>query len=123
SNVVARLSATASGGKPPGPRQALLLFNHMDVVQADASRWSVPPFSATVRDGYLYGRGTLDMKTTGLLQALALIRLKEEKIPLTRDAVFLGTADEEAGNEGMRWMITHEPELFSGIELALTGGD
>ena len=122
SNVVARLSANAPG-IPAGGRQALLLFNHMDVVQADASRWSVPPFSAAIRDGYLYGRGTLDMKTTGLLQALALIRLKNDKIPRTRDVIFMGTADEEAGSEGMRWMIEHQPDLFTGIEMALTEGD
>ena len=120
-NVMARLPASPTG--PMTGRQALLLFNHMDVVQADASRWSVPPFSAEIRNGYLYGRGTLDMKTTGLLQALTLIRLKEEAVVLTRDLIFLGTADEEAGNDGMRWMIEHQPVLFSGIEMALTEGD
>ena len=122
SNVVARLAASAPGNVAGG-RHALLLFNHMDVVQADASRWSVPPFSAEIRDGYLYGRGTLDMKTTGLLQALALIRLKEEGILLTRDVIFMGTADEEAGSSGMRWMIEHHPDLFSSIEMSLTEGD
>lgn len=122
SNVVARLAATATGGRAAG-RRALLLFNHMDVVQADASRWSVPPFSAEIRDGYLYGRGTLDMKTTGLLQALALIRLKDEHVSLTRDVIFMGTAGEEAGSEGMHWMIEHEAGLFSGVEMALTEGD
>ena len=125
SNVVARLKATARGGSG-GARHALLLFNHMDVVTADASRWSVPPFSAEVRDGYLYGRGALDMKTTGLLQALAMIRLKEESghgLALARDVIFLGSADEEATNIGMRWMIEHHPELFAEVELALTEGD
>jgi acetylornithine deacetylase/succinyl-diaminopimelate desuccinylase-like protein len=119
-NVLARLKGSAGG---EGSRRALLLFNHMDVVQADPNRWSVPPFSAQVRDGYLYGRGTLDMKTTGLLQALALIRLKEEGVPIARDVIFLGTAGEEAGSEGMRWMIEHQPGLFAQVELALTEGD
>ena len=118
SNVVARLTSGARR-----PRSALLLFNHMDVVTADASRWSVPPFSAELRGDYLYGRGTLDMKTTGLLQALAMIRLKEEGVALARDVIFLGGADEEAGSIGMRWMIEHHPELFAEVELALTEGD
>ena len=117
-NVVARLKGTDGAG-----RRALLLFNHMDVVTADASRWSVPPFSAERRDGYLYGRGTLDMKTTGLLQALVMIRLKERGVKLSRDVIFLGTADEEADSIGMRWMIEQHPELFAEVELALTEGD
>jgi acetylornithine deacetylase/succinyl-diaminopimelate desuccinylase-like protein len=118
-NVLARLKA----GAPGGGRSALLLFNHMDVVQADPNRWSIPPFSAQIQDGYLYGRGTLDMKTTGLLQALALIRLKEEGVPLARDVIFLATADEEADSDGMRWMIEHQPDLFRQVGLALTEGD
>ncbi|HZI94236.1 MAG TPA: M20/M25/M40 family metallo-hydrolase, partial [Patescibacteria group bacterium] len=124
-NVVARLSASIPPGRTgqAGRRRALLLFNHMDVVTAEASRWSVPPFSAEIREGYLYGRGALDMKTTGLLQALVMIRLKEERAPLARDLIFLGTADEEAGNTGMSWMIEHHPELFADVELALTEGD
>src|SRR5262245_8633409 len=70
-----------------GSKKALLLFSHMDVVQADRSRWSVDPFAATIKDGYLYARGSLDMKTTGLLQALTLIRLRREGVPLARDVV------------------------------------
>jgi acetylornithine deacetylase/succinyl-diaminopimelate desuccinylase-like protein len=121
-NVLAALPATHSAGRGGG-RRALLLFNHMDVVQADPERWSVAPFSGELREGYIYGRGTLDMKTTGLLQALALIRLKEEGVPLAREVIFLGTAGEEAGSEGMRRMIGNHPELFERVAFALTEGD
>ena len=120
-NVLARLESGAGVGDVG--RTALLLFHHMDVVQADAVRWSAGPFSAELRDGYVYGRGALDMKTTGLLQALALIRLKSENVPLARDVIWLGTADEEAGSVGMRWMIENHPDLFGQVESALTEGD
>ena len=121
-NVLATLPA-AGAGEADTRRRALLLFNHMDVVQADPQRWSVGPFSGELREGYVYGRGALDMKTTGLLQALALIRLKEEGVPLRRDVIFLGTAGEEAGSEGMRRMIDTRPDLFERVAFALTEGD
>ncbi|HET6371986.1 MAG TPA: M20/M25/M40 family metallo-hydrolase [Candidatus Polarisedimenticolia bacterium] len=120
-NVIARLPAT--GPAPRAGRRALLLFNHLDVVQAERAGWSVDPFAGLARDGYIYGRGALDMKTTGLLQALALIRLKQDKVPLSRDVIFLGTADEEDGSTGMRWMLENHPRLFDEVELALTEGD
>ncbi len=118
-NVLARLASTGQRAA----RSALLLFNHMDVVAADPSRWKAAPFGGELRDGHVYGRGALDMKTTGLLQALALIRLKREAVPLARDVIFLGTADEEDGNIGMLWMMEHHSELLEGVELALTEGD
>src|SRR5262245_36096550 len=82
--------------KGSGPRRPLLLMNHMDVVPADPKRWSVPPFSGLLKDGLIYGRGAEDMKTEGILQLLAVIRLRREKVPLERDVVFLATGDEEA---------------------------
>ena len=72
----------------------------MDVVPADASRWSVPPFAGVVKDGLIYGRGAEDMKTEGILQLLALVRLKREGVSLDRDVLFLATADEEADFAG-----------------------
>jgi acetylornithine deacetylase/succinyl-diaminopimelate desuccinylase-like protein len=79
-----------------GARRPLILMNHMDVVPADPSRWSVPPFSGQVKDGMIYGRGAEDMKAEGILQLLALVRLRREGVPLERDVIFLATADEEA---------------------------
>lgn len=115
-NLVARLPGN-------GSKKALALFSHMDVVEADRARWSIDPFSAEIRDGYLYGRGSLDMKTTGLLQALTLIRLKREAVPLARDVVLIATADEEVDAIGMTGLIATRPELFKVIELGLTEGD
>ena len=101
----ANLLATLKG---TGAKRPLVLANHMDVVPADPARWSVPPFSATVKDGSIYGRGAEDMKTEGILQLVALIRAKREGVPLARDVLFLATADEEAGFAGALRAISPE---------------
>src|SRR5262249_19603026 len=93
----ANLIATLKGR---GTRRALILANHMDVVPADASRWSVAPFAGVAREGLIYGRGAQDMKSEGVLQLLALIRAHRERLPLDRDIVFLATADEEVDFAG-----------------------
>jgi acetylornithine deacetylase/succinyl-diaminopimelate desuccinylase-like protein len=85
-----------------GTRRPLILMNHMDVVPADPGRWSVPPFAGVIRDGSIYGRGAEDMKTEGILQLLAMVRLKREGVPLRRDVLFLATADEEEGFAGVQ---------------------
>src|SRR6185503_4327698 len=83
----ANLLATLKGS---GMKRPLVLLNHMDVVPADPTRWSVPPFSGMLKDGEIYGRGAEDMKTEGILQLLALVR----------DILFVATADEEANFAG-----------------------
>jgi acetylornithine deacetylase/succinyl-diaminopimelate desuccinylase-like protein len=93
----ANLLATLKGS---GARRPLILMNHMDVVPADPTRWSVPPFAGVVKDGMIHGRGAEDMKTEGVLQLLALVRLRREGVPLDRDVLFLATADEEAAFAG-----------------------
>jgi acetylornithine deacetylase/succinyl-diaminopimelate desuccinylase-like protein len=93
----ANLLATLAGD---GSRRPLILMNHMDVVPADPARWSVPPFSGELKDGLIWGRGAQDMKAEGILQLLALLRLKREGIPLQRDVLFLATADEESDFKG-----------------------
>jgi acetylornithine deacetylase/succinyl-diaminopimelate desuccinylase-like protein len=93
----ANLLATLKGS---GARRPLILMNHMDVVPADPSRWSVPPFGGVVKNGIIYGRGSEDMKTEGILQLLALVRVRREKVPLDRDILFLATADEEVNFAG-----------------------
>jgi acetylornithine deacetylase/succinyl-diaminopimelate desuccinylase-like protein len=115
-NLVARLPGD-------GTKRALILSHHMDVVHADRARWTSDPFGAVMEGGYLYGRGALDMKTTGILQLAALIRLKREAVPLARDVIFIGTADEEVEAQGMQALIAKRPELFAGAELSLTEGD
>jgi len=93
----ANLLATLAGG---GARRPLILANHMDVVPADASRWTIPPFSAAVKDGLIYGRGAQDMKSEGILQLVTLVRARREHLPLDRDILFLATADEEVDFAG-----------------------
>jgi acetylornithine deacetylase/succinyl-diaminopimelate desuccinylase-like protein len=105
----ANLLATLKGD---GSRRPLLVSNHMDVVPADATRWSVSPFSAEIKNGSIYGRGAIDMKSEGIVQLVAFIRLKREKVPLARDVFFLATADEEVDFAGAERALS--PEGFGG---------
>jgi acetylornithine deacetylase/succinyl-diaminopimelate desuccinylase-like protein len=108
-----------------GPAPALVLLHHMDVVPADARFWDVDPFSATVKEGEIYARGALDTKTLGIVELEAFLTLHRAKTPLSRDVIFLATADEEAGGfYGAGWVVKHHPEAFSGAGLVLNeGGD
>ena len=78
--------------------KAIALSSHMDVVQAVASDWTFDPFSGEVADGYVYGRGTLDMKGMGIMELLAVLLLKRLGVGLTRDVLLLHTSDEEVGS-------------------------
>lgn len=78
-----------------GTKKAIALVHHMDVVPAASASWSVDPFSGVVKDGYVWGRGALDMKGSGMAQLMAMIALKRSGVPLTRDIVYIGNADEE----------------------------
>jgi acetylornithine deacetylase/succinyl-diaminopimelate desuccinylase-like protein len=108
-NLVVRLKGRDSTKKP------LLLLNHLDVVPVDPKAWDIDPFGGILRDGYIWGRGTLDMKGIGVQQLTALITLHNSGIVPARDIVMLSTADEEAGGErGIRWMIAnHADEIDS----------
>ena len=89
-------------------KRPLLLLNHMDVVPVDASRWKQDPFGAESKDGILWGRGSLDMKSTAIQQLTALVLLKRLGIVPPRDIVFLADCDEESdGSLGAGWMIAH----------------
>jgi len=104
-NLVVRLKGRDSTKKP------LLLLNHLDVVPVDAKAWDMDPFGAILRDGYIWGRGTLDMKGIAVQQLTALIALHGACVVPARDIVMLCTADEEAGGErGIRWMIANHGE-------------
>lgn len=116
-NIIARL-------KGNGSKRPIILLNHTDVVTADPSAWRVNPFSAEIVDGSIYGRGALDMKGEGLLQLMTMIILAREKPSLSRDVIFLATADEEVKDEGSIWMIANKSDLFKDAEYLLTeGGD
>jgi acetylornithine deacetylase/succinyl-diaminopimelate desuccinylase-like protein len=116
-NIIARI-------KGNGSKRPIILASHTDVVTADPSAWEVDPFSGEIKGGYIYGRGALDMKGEGLLQLMAMILLKKEAGTLSRDVIFLATADEEVNNEGALWMIKNKADLFKDAEYLLTeGGD
>jgi len=100
--VVARLQA----GPLPDSSRALLLLSHLDVVGVDAARWSVDPFGAVIKDGYLYGRGAIDGKGMVAANLAAFIGLKRAGVRLNRDVIFLAGADqEELGAASLRAVI------------------
>ncbi|MGH4015663.1 MAG: M20/M25/M40 family metallo-hydrolase [Pseudonocardiaceae bacterium] len=113
-NVIARLPGTDAS------RGALLVHGHLDVVPADAAEWSVHPFSGAVQDGYLWGRGAVDMKDTVAMTVAVARRFRREGVIPPRDLVFAFTADEEAGGLlGAHWLIENHPELFEGCTEAV----
>ncbi|WIX76276.1 M20/M25/M40 family metallo-hydrolase [Amycolatopsis carbonis] len=110
-NVIARIP----GADPALP--ALLVQGHLDVVPADAADWSVPPFSGEVRDGFLWGRGAVDMKD---FCAMVLSAVASGLRP-RRDLVLAFVADEEdKGDFGAHWLVERHPELFEGCVAAIS---
>ncbi|MEP6995722.1 MAG: M20/M25/M40 family metallo-hydrolase [Acidobacteriota bacterium] len=103
---------------------ALLLLNHIDVIDAYAPYWKdSTPFEGAIKHGYLYGRGAYDMKSIAIAQALAVRRLKDRGIVPDSDILFLGEADEEVGQVwGSRWLLEHRPEWFQGVTNVLNEG-
>jgi acetylornithine deacetylase/succinyl-diaminopimelate desuccinylase-like protein len=95
SAVVARLRSAALAD----PSKALLLVAHMDVVGVERARWTVDPFGAEIKDGYLYGRGAIDDKGMLAANLAAFIALKRSAVRLNRDVIFLATDDEEQGGD------------------------
>ena len=113
--LVARLSSSAM----PNPSRALLLLAHLDVVGVDKSKWSVDPFAAVIKDGYLYGRGAIDDKGMLAANLAVFIALKRSQARLNRDVIFLAEGDEEAGGEtGMKFAVEkHWDKIASGFAL------
>jgi acetylornithine deacetylase/succinyl-diaminopimelate desuccinylase-like protein len=107
--------------KGDGALPGIVLHHHIDVVYADRRYWSVDPFGGVIKDGYLYGRGALDMKSTGILQLGALLAIARAKVPLKRDLIYLATADEEAGSRfGAQWVADHRAHWLGGAEYAIS---
>ena len=92
------------------------------MVNADPKLWTVPPFSAEIRNGAIYGRGAQDMKSEGMLQAMVMLALKREKIKLSRDVIFLAVADEEAATLGTEWMLKNKRDLVANAEFLINEG-
>jgi acetylornithine deacetylase/succinyl-diaminopimelate desuccinylase-like protein len=116
----ANLLAVCPGAKKAKP---LILLNHMDVVPAETDKWDLDPFGGIIKDGYIYGRGAIDMKGNGVALLMAMLLLKRYRIPLNRDVIFLATADEEVGGRwGVKWMLEHEPRLREAACVLNEGG-
>jgi acetylornithine deacetylase/succinyl-diaminopimelate desuccinylase-like protein len=113
----ARLPHTTSS-----PKRPIILLSHMDVVTSDPKHWIVPPFSAEIVNGYIYGRGAQDMKNEGFAHLMAMILLKREKIALDRDIILLAVADEEVNGTGTDWFIAHQRELLGNAEFLINEG-
>jgi acetylornithine deacetylase/succinyl-diaminopimelate desuccinylase-like protein len=104
-----------------GSLGGIVLHHHIDVVYADRRYWTVDPFGGAIADGYLYGRGAIDMKSTGILHLAAMLALKRARVPLKRDLVFLATADEEAGSEfGAQFIADRRRDWLEGAEYAIS---
>ncbi|NEE03690.1 M20/M25/M40 family metallo-hydrolase [Phytoactinopolyspora halotolerans] len=108
-NLVARIPGADRS------RPALLVHGHLDVVPANAADWKVYPFSGEIRDGMVWGRGAVDMKSmVAMVLAVARAWARDGRMP-RRDIVVAFTADEEdTGNYGAGWLATEHPELFAG---------
>lgn len=106
-----------------GDKPALILLQHTDVVPADARFWTTDPLAGEIRDGYLWGRGALDMKGTGISHLATFLSLHRAGIALNRDVIFVATADEEAGGFfGAGWLVENHPEIFRGAGMLINEG-
>ena len=120
SAVVARLKSTAMAD----PSKALLLVAHMDVVGVEKSKWTVDPFAAVEKDGYLYGRGAIDDKGMLAANLAAFIALKRANPRLNRDVIFLATADEEQfGDASIKMLIAKYWDKFAAGFALNEGGE
>ena len=113
-NFVARLPGS-------GKLKPLLLMAHSDVVPADRAQWTVDPFAAEVRDGFLWGRGAEDDKSLLAAELAVLVELKRRGVKLDRDIILLSESDEEAGSTGIQWMIANAWDKIA-AEFALNEG-
>jgi acetylornithine deacetylase/succinyl-diaminopimelate desuccinylase-like protein len=112
-NLIARLPGR--GGAHP-----LLLYGHVDVVPTENQQWRHPPFEALLEDGYVWGRGALDMKGGMAMMISALLRAKAAGLVPRGDIVFCALSDEEGfGDYGAKFLVENHPELFEGIQFAI----
>ena len=103
------------GHAPP-----LLMYGHVDVVTTEGQAWTHPPFDGAIADGYVWGRGTLDMKGAVAMMMCALMRARAEGFVPAGDVVLAIVSDEEAGGEyGARYLVENHADLFKGIRYAI----
>jgi acetylornithine deacetylase/succinyl-diaminopimelate desuccinylase-like protein len=115
-NLVARLRGSGAG-------RPILLLAHLDVVEARREDWSFDPFTLLERDGYFYGRGTVDIKSGAAVLVANLIRLKQEGFEPKRDLIVALTADEEGGpSNGVDWLLRNRRDLVDADYCLNTDG-
>ena len=114
-NVVAKIAG--SDQQRPG----LVLHGHLDVVPVNAADWSIDPFGGEIKDGFIWGRGAVDMKDMDAMM-LATVRMWSRiRYQPPRNILLIFFADEEAsGTYGSRWLVKHRPELFDGYSEAVS---
>jgi acetylornithine deacetylase/succinyl-diaminopimelate desuccinylase-like protein len=106
--------------KGDGSKRPVILYSHSDVVPVDRAHWRVDPFGGAVKDGYIWGRGTLDMKNLGIAELIVFLTLHRSKFPLKRDIILLNAADEEAGGMmGAGWFAENKADLIRDTEFLL----
>ncbi|MEZ5092494.1 M20/M25/M40 family metallo-hydrolase [Nocardioides sp.] len=116
-NLVARLPGT-------GEAPSLAFVGHLDVVPADPQDWTHPPFEAVVEDGWLFGRGAVDMKDEVAARCVAFAELARSGFRPRGDLWLVMVADEEDGaaDVGMRWLLEHRPDLRPDLAVNEGGG-
>ncbi|MGQ0718014.1 MAG: M20/M25/M40 family metallo-hydrolase [Pseudonocardiales bacterium] len=103
------------------PHSPLLVHGHLDVVPADPTAWQVPPFSGEVIDGYVWGRGAIDMKHMDAMMVALLREMARSGTQPRRDVVFAWLADEELGGRyGAGYLVAEHPDLFHGCADAIS---
>jgi acetylornithine deacetylase/succinyl-diaminopimelate desuccinylase-like protein len=115
-SVVTRLKGT-------GEKPSLLLLSHLDVVAANPKEWSVDPFSGLVKEGFVWGRGALDMKGMTAVEAMVMRLLRRNNVKLKGDVILAATADEEKGGEaGAGWLVNDHPDKICADYVLNEGG-
>jgi acetylornithine deacetylase/succinyl-diaminopimelate desuccinylase-like protein len=112
-NLITRLAGQ-------GKTNPMLLYGHVDVVTTENQEWKYPPFEGKITEGYLWGRGTLDMKGGVAMMVSALLRAKAENLTPPGDIVLAIVSDEEQGSEyGSKYLVENHSNLFKGIRYAI----
>ena len=115
-NIISRIKGKAKD-------RPVILLGHVDVVPAKPDEWEVDPFSGELKDGYIYGRGAIDMKAQTICQLLSFMNLYKEGVVPERDIIFLATCDEEVGGKyGVEYMLDQVSELRKASFVLSEGG-
>jgi acetylornithine deacetylase/succinyl-diaminopimelate desuccinylase-like protein len=120
-NLVARFRGTGTSRQKP-----VVLLAHLDVVEARREDWSLDPFTLTEKDGFFYGRGTMDIKDGDAILVATLVRLKQEGYKPNRDVIVALTTGEEGGSDynGVEWLLHNRRELVDGaFVINMDSGD